>query len=86
MAQTRGPNEKHRYTYLIDITSPEPLVLPDRSTKSAPADHPVPSVAEHHVFNIPIPNPFQNTKTKQAIKIISGFCQIILGIHDFVKT
>lgn len=30
-----------------DITSPEPLVDPNRSTKSPPTDHPVPSVAEH---------------------------------------
>lgn len=30
-----------------EITSPEPLVDPDRSTKSPPADYPVPSVAEH---------------------------------------
>lgn len=37
-----------------DITSPEPLVVPDRSTKLPPADHPVPSVAEHQE---PLPKP-----------------------------
>lgn len=37
-----------------DITSQEPLVVPDRSTKSPPADHPVPSVAEHQE---PLPKP-----------------------------